>query len=78
MYSGSIDSDIELMRKVAPLEEDMGVPSGLRPISARREKERAKALFMLAVVLCRQPRMSVGSHVEGRILGEVQCLDGGM
>jgi hypothetical protein len=42
----------------------------LRPISARRAKERAKALFMLAAVLCRWARRSVGRHVEGRILGE--------
>jgi hypothetical protein len=68
MYSGSISFGVDWMRKVALLDGDMGVPSGLRPMSARRAKERAKALFMVAVVLCRQPRISGGSHVEGRIV----------
>jgi hypothetical protein len=48
----------------------IGVPSGLKPMSARRLKERAKALFM-AFVVWHIASTSAGRHVEARIFANI-------
>jgi hypothetical protein len=74
MYSSVIDSGggwVEVKSRLWMLMKSssevagvsMGVPSGLRPMSARRVKDREKALFM-ADVLRRKTSKSVVRHIE--------------